>query len=107
MNFSLKVVSRILVAAVLCATVASRAEADHNNKGAIVTESGPLEGITTGPVDEYLGIPYAAPPLGALRWTPPRSFGRWHGVFQATQFGSECPQSLYGRPPNQRELSVP
>jgi para-nitrobenzyl esterase len=101
MNSGLKIASRILVAVILCAAVASRAVADHNNNGAIVTESGPLKGITAGPLNEYLGIPYAAAPLGALRWLPPKSFGKWHGVFQATQFGNECSQlpSLFGRPP--------
>ncbi|HTQ26067.1 MAG TPA: carboxylesterase family protein [Candidatus Binataceae bacterium] len=32
------------------------------------------------------------PPVGALRWTPPQPFGRWHGVFEATQFSSSCTQ---------------
>jgi para-nitrobenzyl esterase len=59
---------------------------------AIVTESGPLTGFT-GEINEYLGIPYAAPPVGALRWLPPQPFGRWRGVLSATQFGSECPQT--------------
>jgi para-nitrobenzyl esterase len=58
----------------------------------VVTESGPLRGIIGDPVDEYLGIPYAAPPVGKLRWMPPEPFGRWPGVFQATKFGNVCPQ---------------
>jgi para-nitrobenzyl esterase len=62
------------------------------NTPAIATESGPVMGIASALINEYLGIPYAAPPVGALRWTPPQSFGRWQGVLQATQFGSECPQ---------------
>ena len=67
--------------------------ADSGDHRAIVTEGGPLKGTTVGGVKEYLGIPYAAPPVGSLRWTPPQSFGKWHGVLHATQFGSECPQS--------------
>jgi para-nitrobenzyl esterase len=67
--------------------------ANSLNDPAIVTESGPLKGVVTPQVNEYLGIPYAAPPVGALRWVPPRPFGRWHGVFSATQFGNECPQT--------------
>ena len=43
-------------------------------------------------MDEYLGIPYAAPPVGSLRWMPPKPYGRWHGILRATQFGTECPQ---------------
>jgi para-nitrobenzyl esterase len=56
------------------------------------TVSGPLRGIVKGQVDEFLGIPYAAPPVGKLRWTPPKPYGRWLGIFQATHFGNACPQ---------------
>ena len=41
---------------------------------------------------EFLGLPYAAPPTGNLRWRPPRPPARWHGVRDATQFGASCPQ---------------
>jgi para-nitrobenzyl esterase len=58
----------------------------------IVTESGPLKGITSPSIRKFLGIPYAAPPLGDLRWTPPQRHGRWHGVLDATQIGNYCPQ---------------
>jgi para-nitrobenzyl esterase len=58
----------------------------------IKTESGRLQGIVGAQTIEYLGIPYAEPPVGALRWTPPQPYGRWKGVLQATQFGSECSQ---------------
>jgi para-nitrobenzyl esterase len=58
----------------------------------VVTESGPLRGIAGDQVNEYLGIPYAAPPVGNLRWMPPKPYGRWHGILQATQFGNVCPQ---------------
>jgi para-nitrobenzyl esterase len=59
---------------------------------AIVTESGPLKGVVTPQLEEYLGIPYAAAPVGTLRWMPPQAFGRWQGVFGATQFGNDCVQ---------------
>jgi para-nitrobenzyl esterase len=58
----------------------------------IVTENGRLQGVVGTQMVQYLGIPYAAPPVGLLRWTPPQGFGRWKGIFQATQPGSECPQ---------------
>jgi para-nitrobenzyl esterase len=63
------------------------------NNATILTENGPLEGIVAAQMNQYLGIPYAAAPVGALRWIPPQSFGQWQGVFQATQFGNECPQA--------------
>ena len=44
----------------------------------------------------YLGIPYAAPPVGSLRWKPPAAAPKWTGVRDATKFGSRCMQpSLY------------
>ena len=63
-----------------------------NKTPAIVTESGPLKGIVEGNITEFLGIPYAAPPVGALRWTPPQPYGRWHGVLDASSFGNVCTQ---------------
>jgi para-nitrobenzyl esterase len=40
----------------------------------------------------FLGIPYAEPPVGALRWRPPEPRARWRGVLDATHFGKHCPQ---------------
>lgn len=58
----------------------------------INTESGSLQGTVGTQMITYLGIPYAAPPVGALRWTPPQPYGTWTGIFQAISPGSECPQ---------------
>jgi para-nitrobenzyl esterase len=57
------------------------------------TANGPVRGLANGAVDEFLGIPYAAPPVGALRWQPPQPAARWSGVRDATQFAPHCPQS--------------
>jgi len=43
-------------------------------------------------MDEFLGIPYAAPPVGPLRWRPPQPAAHWRGVRSATRFGPHCPQ---------------
>lgn len=58
------------------------------------TDSGVVEGTTStdGKIQEYLGIPFAAPPVGALRWTPPQPVQPWKGVRKATAFGSHCVQ---------------
>jgi para-nitrobenzyl esterase len=60
---------------------------------------GQIRGKTAGASDEYLGIPYAAPPVGPLRWRPPQPAAHWQGIRPATQFASHCPQSagVFGR----------
>ena len=40
----------------------------------------------------FLGIPYAAPPKGDLRWKPPEPSQAWSGVRDATMFGNACAQ---------------
>src|SRR5882757_9481495 len=59
---------------------------------AIVTQSGPLKGVQVWGGDGYFGIPYAAPPVGKLRWMPPEPHARWKTVFQADNYGSFCTQ---------------
>jgi len=58
----------------------------------VTTNDGAVLGMKVGTVDEFRGIPYAAPPTGNLRWRPPQPAAAWHGVRDATQFGPSCPQ---------------
>ena len=51
-------------------------------------------GQKTNGVNTFLGIPYAAPPVGSQRWRPPQRYGFFPKlVLHASQFGSECTQS--------------
>jgi para-nitrobenzyl esterase len=91
--------SRLLlgVAAIGVFTLISVANASADNsshrRSIAFTESGLVIGSTTGGVNQFLGIPYAAPPVGALRWRPPKRYGFFPGfALQATQFGSACTQ---------------
>jgi para-nitrobenzyl esterase len=59
----------------------------------VQTNEGPVQGFQTKGITEFLGIPYAAPPVGNLRWRPPVAHARWKGVLHATAFGSNCPQN--------------
>ena len=84
-----------LTALTLAATGASGAAAVASGSGAgpvVPTGDGPVRGMTAGSIDEFLGIPYAAPPTGHLRWRPPQPPAKWQGVRDATQFGPTCPQ---------------
>src|SRR5215470_19969599 len=66
----------------------------------VATDLGPVRGVATGTMQEFLGIPYAAAPVGDLRWRPPQEPARWNGVRDATSFGPHCPQvaTPYGTP---------
>ncbi|HMH05155.1 MAG TPA: carboxylesterase family protein, partial [Terriglobales bacterium] len=55
-------------------------------------ENGTIEGKTSGTVRAFLGIPYAAPPVGDLRWKPPAGAARWTGIRNAQEFGPRCMQ---------------
>jgi para-nitrobenzyl esterase len=58
-------------------------------------ESGQVSGMVMGEQKEihvYRGIPFAAQPLGDLRWKPPQPVKAWDGVRACTEFGPACPQ---------------
>ena len=57
------------------------------------TRFGAVQGKSVGGINEFLGIPYAAPPTGKLRWHAPEPPARWTGVRDATKFAPHCPQS--------------
>ena len=83
-----------LGAAGVTAAAAGAATAASGSGGAPVvpTGGGAVRGMTAGTVEEFLGIPYAAPPTGSLRWRPPAPPAHWRGVRDATQFAPSCPQ---------------
>lgn len=78
-----------------CSSTGASTSAAAAQAGAPLTvrvDSGQLRGIVAGPVREFLGVPYAQPPVGALRWAPPQPARHWSGVRPATTAGSSCPQ---------------
>jgi para-nitrobenzyl esterase len=65
----------------------------------VKTANGTLEGVEAQPagVREFKGVPFAAPPVGDLRWKPPQPVKNWSGVRQAERFGPRCmQQAVYG-----------
>lgn len=58
------------------------------------TQLGVVEGSlsASGTMKQFLGIPYAAPPVGALRWKAPQAPAAWTGTRSAKTFGPHCPQ---------------
>ncbi len=59
----------------------------------VTVASGALKGVIAGDVVSFKGIPYAAPPVGDLRWRPPAPPASWHGVRPAASFGHACWQT--------------
>jgi para-nitrobenzyl esterase len=77
---------------IIALTVALPAQA--SNPLVIKTDQGKVQGKMSadGQTRDFLGIPFAAPPVGPLRWRPPQPAAKWRGVRQATSFGSRCMQ---------------
>jgi para-nitrobenzyl esterase len=90
----LRAVNNLLTLAVLAAltfTPAARA----SNPLQVKTDKGKVEGALTtdGRVRAFEGIPFAAPPVGNLRWQPPQSAAKWKDVRSAKAFGNHCLQT--------------
>src|SRR5262245_3435341 len=84
------------LAGVALASVPVLAKNGNGNGGGgptISTSDGPVRGfVNSSGVNVFLGIPYAAPPVGSLRWMPPAPPAK-HGLLDATDFADTCPQA--------------
>ncbi|MGC2637010.1 MAG: carboxylesterase/lipase family protein [Acidobacteriaceae bacterium] len=82
----------VLVAACAgCMMLALAARADNLT---VKTDKGKVHGklAADGQVRDFLGVPFAAPPVGDLRWKPPQPAAKWSGAKDATNFGDRCIQ---------------
>lgn len=70
----------------------------------VKTRYGRIEGIDRGSYMEYRGIPYAKPPVGALRWKAPEPMESWEGVYAAKDFKNMCMQHFHNAPPFDRDF---
>ena len=61
--------------------------AAQQNLPAVRVDGGQLQGVADNGVVSYKGIPFAAPPVGDLRWRPPQPAAPWTGVRQAKNLG--------------------
>lgn len=83
----------LIVAMAACSSVATSAQSPTLRTGlGVTTMNGAIHGRTVGSTSEFLGIPYAAPPVGPLRWKPPQPVAHWTGIRAATQFAASCAQ---------------
>lgn len=102
-RFCLGAIAALIASSLSVGASAAPASAQGGGNPTVTTSNGALRGSTTGTADEFLGIPYAAPPVGQLRWRAPQPAARWQGVRDATQFGAHCPQP--GGPFGQASMS--
>jgi para-nitrobenzyl esterase len=86
--------SLIVLSAALLAAAPSLAAAQTCSPGTEVRiETGLVCGIVSGDTTQWLGIPYAAPPVGALRWQAPQPHSPWSTTLSAVQKGAACTAS--------------
>lgn len=81
-----------LIAALSACFISGNVHADAQHS-IVFTDRGPVRGVATGDGRQFLGIPYAAPPVGELRWRPPQTTASWAQPRDASEFGSNCPQN--------------
>ncbi len=94
-------VSAVSVAAAALGANASSAVASPASGGAnpiVRIDDGLVRGADVAGVNTFLGLPYAVPPTGNLRWRAPQPAAAWSGVRDATQFGPSCPQPTANNP---------
>src|SRR5579864_6244827 len=90
----------LLPAAAHAAPAAAGGHGGGHGGGLVVrTDRGLVKGKSAEGTHQWLGIPYAAPPAGALRWAAPQPAPRWHGIRQATSYGGRCAQLASGNGP--------
>lgn len=60
------------------------------------TDLGKVQGEVADGIASWKGIPFAAPPVGALRWRMPQPAARWQGVRRTTAYANDCMQRPFG-----------
>ncbi len=81
--------STLFAAALLTSTAGAQSAVDATVDG------GRVRGAAADGVVSFKGIPFAAPPVGPLRWRPPQPAARWTGVRAATAYGHDCMQEPF------------
>jgi para-nitrobenzyl esterase len=87
---------KVTLTSIAALTVAAAAALAASAQGAEVKiDSGRLSGAVKDGVQAFKGIPFAAPPVGDLRWRPPQPAQPWSGVRPATEYGHDCMQKPF------------
>ncbi len=91
-TFSLRFAAAIALASAGAAMLPGPALAEEGTGPVVSAPAGSVRGQAEGDVLAFKGIPYAAPPVGELRWQPPQEAAAWDGVRDASDFGPACYQ---------------
>src|SRR5579863_10276243 len=81
----LAVAATLVIAASISASAAVRVRVD----------GGEIKGAVQNGVLAFKGVPFAAPPVGSLRWRPPQPVKPWTGIKTATKYGHDCMQKRF------------
>ncbi len=85
-----------LLLLVACCVALAATQSRGETQPSATIDSGRLQGANFGAAPNevmFLGIPYAAPPTGDLRWKPPQPVEKWQGIRKSATYGAACPQA--------------
>ena len=85
---------RLLAAAIAAVSALAAWGAALADSAPVATQQGLVQGADQNGMTSWLGVPFAAPPVGDLRWRPPQAPASWQGVRKADHFGAPCMQGL-------------
>src|SRR5690606_6885227 len=97
MNMKKTIIGIFLLYSVGLLAQTSNENTNATNIPKVQTISGILQGTGDGTMEAFKGIPYAAPPIGALRWRPPQPVKAWRGIRDASKFCADCAQASWPR----------
>ena len=87
--------ARLAISRALWLAIALAAPAvPHAEAVKVTTDAGLLTGFAQSGMTVFKGVPYAAAPVGTLRWSPPHAVVSWTGERPAADYGANCPQKL-------------
>ncbi len=86
-----KAAGRVACGLALAGAIGAAASAEPS--AVVKVDAGELQGVRNGQVQIFKGVPYAAAPVGDLRWRPPQPAAPWAGVKQAARYGADCMQN--------------
>jgi para-nitrobenzyl esterase len=88
----MRLISRLLVAAFSSLPLLLIPQAAPAQTNLVTLDTGKIQGATEGPVSYFKGVPFAAPPVGNLRWRAPQPAASWPGVRKSVDYSADCMQ---------------